>query len=326
MARKVTAARRYDLDLLRYLQVLVEEQSVSLAAQRLQVSEAAMSRHLAKLRTVFGDPILVLSGRRMVATAFANRIRDRVQNLVKLADELVNDSDDLDLRELAPCFTIRAHDLIVGAFGHAVLRTLKESCPGCRVIFSPETEESASEPLRKNRIDLYIGATDDLAPEIMKQTLFHTEFRGLVRKSHPILKRGVTPQTLVDYDHISISRKGRMHGPLDVILREKYGLARRIAMVVPTYYAMIETMRETDMILPLPDIVIDRLLLDRIELEAFEFPFALPPVICFQAWHPRMDMDLVHRWLRETVFHTIRQELHRMREASERKAASAGPT
>lgn len=57
-------------------------------------------------------------------------------------------------------------------------------------------------------------------------------------------------------------------------------------MVVPTYHSMIETMRETDMILPLPDIVIDRLPLSQIQLEAFDFPFELPPVTSFQAWHP----------------------------------------
>ena len=70
--------RGYDLDLLRFLQVLIEEESVSLAARRLKVSEPAMSRHLAKLRRVFADPILVQSGRQMSASTFAAGILDRV--------------------------------------------------------------------------------------------------------------------------------------------------------------------------------------------------------------------------------------------------------
>ncbi|MFT8345238.1 LysR family transcriptional regulator [Gluconobacter oxydans] len=313
MAKRTDSHRRYDLDLLRYLQVLVEEESVSQAARRLKVSDAAMSRHLATLRTVFGDPILVLSGRRMVATTFANRIRDRVQTIVRDADALVNDSETLNLKHLSPRFTIRANDLIVGAFGNAILMALKQDCPDCSIVFSPETEEPASEALRNSRIDLYVGATDDLRPEIMRQTLFLTSFRAMVREGHPIFARGITPQTLVDYDHISVSRKGRPYGPIDTILKERYGLSRPIAMVVPTYHSMIETMRETDMILPLPDIVIDRLPLSQIQLEAFDFPFELPPVTSFQAWHPRVDTDGVHRWLRDTVFQVIRRELVRFR-------------
>ncbi|MBF0851481.1 LysR family transcriptional regulator [Gluconobacter sp. R75690] len=313
MAKRTDRHRRYDLDLLRYLQVLVEEESVSQAARRLKVSDAAMSRHLATLRTVFGDPILVLSGRRMVATTFANRIRDRVQSIVRDADALVNDSETLNLRNISPRFTIRANDLIVGAFGHAILMALKRDCPGCSIVFSPETEEAASDALRNSRIDLYVGATDDLRPETMRQTLFLTSFRVMVREGHPIFARGITPQTLVDYDHISVSRKGLPYGPIDTVLKERYGLTRPIAMVVPTYHSMIETMRETDMILPLPDIVIDRLPLSQIQLAAFDFPFDLPPVTSLQAWHPRVDTDGVHRWLRDTVFQVIRRELVRFR-------------
>ncbi len=313
MARRNNSRRFYDLDLLRYLQALVEEESVSKAALRLKVSDAAMSRHLATLRSVFGDPILVLSGRRMMATTFASRIRDRVQSIVRDADALVHDSETLNLRHLSPRFTIRANDLIVSAFGHVVLMALKAECPNCSVVFAPETEEPASEALRNSWIDLYVGATDDLRPEIMRQTLFLTSFRAMVREGHPIFAQGITPQTLVEYDHISVSRKGRPYGPMDVILKERYGLTRQIAMVVPTYHSMIETIRETDMILPLPDIVIDRLPLSQIQLEAFEFPFELPPVISFQAWHPRVDSDGVHRWLRDTVFQVIQRELKNRR-------------
>ncbi|MFT8355397.1 MAG: LysR family transcriptional regulator [Gluconobacter japonicus] len=312
MSEKQSLGRRYDLDLLRYLQVLVEEQSVSLAARRLKVSEPAMSRHLAKLRTVFGDPILVMSGRRMVATAFANRIRDRVQVLVREADDLLSEGATLNLQGMAPLFTIRANDLVVGAFGRVILLALRQDCPDCRIVFSPESEETASESLRGNRIDLYIGATDDLRPEIMRKTLFETNFNALVRKNHPIFDSEITPKELVKYDHVSVSRKGKQSGPIDTVLKERYGLSRRIALVVPTYYSLIESMKETDVILPLPEIVTDRLPLASLGLKTFSFPFDLPPVRAFQAWHPRVDADPLHRWFRNTVYFAIREEQDRL--------------
>lgn len=299
--------KRYYLDLLRSLQALIEEEGVSHAARRLQVSEAAMSRTLAKLRVVFGDPILVASGRRLVATTFALGIRERVQALVEGADSLLEEQDAPDLAGLSPHFTLRANDLIVGAFGAAILAALRAECPGCTITFAPETDEEPSNDLREGRIDLYLGASDDMRSEIRRQSIFPTSFRALVRAGHPILTEGITPASVARYEHISVSRRGRPHGPIDTVLKERFGLKRRVVMVVPTYYAMVETLRMTDMILPLPGIAIDYLPIRSMHLEEFEFPFELPPVHSFQAWHPRRDSDPVHRWLRNTVYQVVRQ-------------------
>ncbi|AEI38156.1 MAG: LysR family transcriptional regulator [Zymomonas mobilis subsp. pomaceae] len=296
----------YDLDLLRYLQVLLEEQSVSAAARRMKVSEPTMSRQLGKLRETFKDQILVQSGRRMIATSYAMRIRDRVQDLVRNADSLMHDRDEIDFSHLSPNFVIRANDLMIGAFGSALLLALRKDCPQCNVYFAPETDGHQGNMLREERTDLYIGATNDLRPEIRQQTLFSTSFRGLVRENHPILLEGITPENLIKYDYISISRKGHGRGPIDSILEENYGLKRRIALIVPSYYAMVESLHDTDMILPLPSIVIDNLPISLIHLETFDFPFELPCVSAFQAWHPRWDTDPVHRWLRDTMFRVAR--------------------
>ncbi|ACI50255.1 transcriptional regulator, LysR family [Gluconacetobacter diazotrophicus PA1 5] len=299
--------RQYDLDLLRYLHVLVEEQSVSAAARRMKVSEPTMSRQLGKLREAFGDPILVQSGRRMVPTAFATRIREKVGQLVLDAERLHEDREKLDLTTVSPRFTIRASDVIVGAFASELVQVLRRDCPQCDVCFTPETDEHVGDAMRRQTIDLYIGATDEMRPELRRQSLFAMSIRGMVRRGHPILAEGVTPQNLVRYDHIGVSRKGLRRGPIDTILQERYGLRRRVVLVVPSHFAMIESIRETDMILPMPDIVIDRLPTKLIRLVAFDFPFALQPVEAFQAWHPRHDFDPVHRWLRDTVFRITRR-------------------
>ncbi|MBO1325754.1 LysR family transcriptional regulator [Acetobacter sp. TBRC 12305] len=300
--------RRYDLDLLRYLQVLVEEESVSAAARRMQVSEPAMSRQLAKLRKVFADPILVQSGRRMTASSFAINILTRVQDTVRAADSLVETQALADLANMAPRFTIRANDLIVSSLGLPLLRTLRQGCPKCEIVFAPEVDDPASDPLRYNSIDLYIGATmDALKPEIRRQTLFRDIMHGLVRQGHPILAQPVTPQSMVLYEYISVSRRGRARGPIDWALRDHHGLERRIAMVVPTYHAMVESMCHTDLILPLPGIVLDHISMEALGLTTFEFPLSLPRIESFQAWHPRQDTDPVHRWLRETLFQVSKQ-------------------
>ncbi|MCP1232157.1 LysR family transcriptional regulator [Acetobacter indonesiensis] len=294
--------RGYDLDLLRFLQVLIEEQSVSVAARRMNVSEPAMSRHLGKLRAVFGDPILVPSGRHLIASAFALGIRDRVQEVVRLADGLIETRALADLRNMAPKFTIRANDVVIAALALPLLEALRKDCPNCELVFAPEFDDEANQALRDDVIDLYIGATDTLKPEIRRQTIFYNVMKILVRKNHPIIAKGISPETLIHYDHISVSRRGRAHGPIDRILRDQYSLERRVVLVVPNYKAMIDSIRSTDFIVTLPDMALSHVPLNETGLEVFDYPFALPRVEAFQAWHPRRDNDPVHRWLRETLF------------------------
>lgn len=299
-------SRSYDLDLLRYLQVLVEEQSVTAAALRMHVSEPTMSRHLNKLRDVFNDPILVQSGRAMVATVFAKRIQDQVQTLVRDADALIDQREEIDFASIAPRFTIRANDMIVSTFSISLIDALRRRCPHVELCFAPENDDPIGDTLRGKDTDLYFGATDALSPETRRQNLLSISFRCLVRQGHPILAREITPDSLTRYDHISISRRGRGRGPIDTVLEGTYGLRRRIALIVPSYHAMIESIRTTDLLLPVPDVLADRLPLENIGLLCFPFPFALPSVQIFQAWHPRNDTDPVHRWLRDTVFQTMR--------------------
>ncbi|WP_367160594.1 LysR family transcriptional regulator [Kozakia baliensis] len=294
--------RGYDLDLLRYLQVLIEEESVSSAARRLQISEPAMSRNLAKLRQVFGDPILVQSGRRMTASSFALGLRDRVQTVVRDADRLIETRAMNDLSGLSPRFTIRANDLIVATIARPLLSTLRQDCPNCTLTFAPESDDPASDALRQDVIDLYIGATDTLKSEIRRQTLLRDKMRALVRRDHPILSEKITPQSLTRYNHISVSRRGRARGPIDTALKQEHGLTRRVILTVPTYHAMIENMRDTDMILALPGMVIDHISVEKLGLTAFDFPLRLPTIDAYQAWHPRWDTDPTHRWMRETLF------------------------
>lgn len=297
----------YDLDLLRFLQVLTEEESVSRAARRMKISEPAMSRQLAKLRATFADPILVQAGRRMLPSAFATGVLTQVQELVRSADNLLATRALANLANMSPTFKIRANDLIVAAIALPLLEALRQDCPRCEVIWAPEVDDAASDPLRESRIDLYIGATERMKPEIRRQTVMRDYMQGLVRKDHPILAGPITPENLVLYEYISVSRRGQARGPIDWMLQNHHGLTRRIAMIVPTYHCMIESMKGTDLVLPLPGLVINRISLDALGLATFDFPLSLPCIEGFQAWHPRRDTDPVHRWLRETLFRVSRK-------------------
>ncbi|GBR01057.1 LysR family transcriptional regulator [Asaia lannensis] len=295
----------YDLNLLKAMNALVEEASVTGAAARLQVSAATMSRTLSRLRETFRDAILVQSGRHMVPTPRALQMQPRLNQILAAIGDLYHPRRELDFTGLAPIFRIRAADVVIGPYAEALLRALRVDCPATTLIFTAESSSDDSDFLRQEGIDLYIGATAFLRPEIMRRNLFETRFRGVVRAGHPLLLGDITPQTLVTYDHIAVSRRGRRRGPIDEILSDQYGLTRNVALLLTSFYAALQGLSQTDLVLSVPDIVIDASRLDRLGLFAFPLPIELDPVTIFQAWHPRHENDLIHQWLRRTVMQVM---------------------
>lgn len=202
---------------------------------------------------------------------------------------------------------LRANDLIVGAFGAAILAALRQDCPGCTITFAPETDEEPSNDLREGRVDLYLAHRTTCAPKSASRACFPPGSAPLCAPIIPFWPKGSRRPRSYGTS-ISVSRAGGgCTGRSTLCCASVSAWRRRVVMVVPTYYAMVETLRMTDMILPLPGIAIDYLPIRSMHLAEFEFPFDLPPVRSFQAWHPRRDSDPVHRWLRNTVYRVVRQ-------------------
>ena len=123
---------RPDLNLLVTLNVLLAEGNVARAAQRLRLSPSAMSRALARLRAVTGDPLLVRAGRGLVPTPRALELRDQVSQLVDHAEAVLRPARKLDLRRLDRTFTLRTSDGFVENFGPTLLaRVGEEARPRC---------------------------------------------------------------------------------------------------------------------------------------------------------------------------------------------------
>ncbi len=308
-------AHGYDLNLLQAMNVLVEESSVTAAAQRLHVSAATMSRTLSRLRETFHDAILVQSGRHMVPTPRALQMQPRVSQILSAIGDLYRPREALDFTGLKPTFRIRAADVVIGPFADALLHALRADSPDTTLIFTADTSSDDSDFLRQGGIDLYIGATALLRPEIMRQTLFESRFRGVVRAGHPILLGDITPETLVAYDHIAVSRRGRRRGPIDEVLADEYGLERNVALLLTSFYAALQGLSRTDLILPVPDIITNAATLGQLGLYAFPLPLDLEPVTIFQAWHPRHDTDQLHQWLRQKVVQVLSPRTSSMRDS-----------
>ncbi len=290
-----------DLNLLFVLDVLLVEQSVARAAKKLRLSPSAMSRALARLRDTTGDPLLVQAGRGLVPSPRALELRDRVARLVREANEVLQPGEHLDLKKLDRSFTLRTSEGFVENFGPALLARVAAEAPGVTLRFLPKLGKDSA-LLRDGTVDLETGVIDDeTGPELRAQTLFEDHVVGAVREGHALTRGKVTATRYAACDHLGVSRRTLERGPIDDALRT-LGLQRRIAAVVGGFATAIAVARRSDLVATVP-FHHSGVLLDG--LHTFALPVAQPTMKVSLLWHPRLDADAAHRWLRSCVHASI---------------------
>ncbi|YBV94415.1 LysR substrate-binding domain-containing protein (plasmid) [Phyllobacteriaceae bacterium JZ32] len=292
-----------DLNLLVALDALLIERSVSAAARKLGLSTSAMSRTLSRLRAALGDPILVQAGRGMRATPHAEAIADQVHSLTGAVRTVLSPSPAVDIRQVQRDFTIRANDAFVLLYAARLSSAVASAAPGVRLHFAPKPDKQI-QPLRDAMIDLDIGVISGGGAELRGQTLFTDSFVGVARAGHPILARTpVTTEQYIAWGHVVSSRRGRFHGPVDEALAAA-GFSRKVSLVVPSYPAVIAVAAASDLLGLVPRSCFPLAAASRTEM--FELPVTAPSFAIAQTWHPRMDADPVHRWLRGLIFETFK--------------------
>jgi len=283
-----------DLNLLVTLDVLLAEGSVARAARRLRLSPSAMSRALARLRETTGDPLLVRAGRGLVPTPRAIELRARVGQLVQDGEAVLRPAEKLDLKQLVRTFTLRTSDGFVENFGPPLIARIAEEAPGVRLCFVQKPDKDST-PLRDGMVDLETGVVGQTsAPELRVQALFRDRFIGVVRPGHPLCAGEVTPARYAAGRHIQVSRRGLDKGPIDEALKP-FGLERKIVTIVGGFATALALARAADLIASVPERHTGNL---RAGMHAFALPVPLPEITVSLLWHPRLDADPAHRWLR----------------------------
>jgi DNA-binding transcriptional LysR family regulator len=294
------AARpKRDLRLLVALDMLLQEESVTGAAERLRLSTPAMSRTLTRLRRTMGDPVLVRAGRGMVPTPRALALRERVHALVLEAESLLSPgSEDLDLSAVRRDFTIATEDGYVSSVAPALTAVVRSQAPNVTLHFLPD-DGRRGERLQDGTADLEIGSVDDPSPQRHVERLFQDRYVGVVRQRHVFADGPVALRRFADADHIGISREGPPHDPIDQALTE-HGVRRNLTLLVPNRVSALMMVGRTDLVATVPETPA-RDIAPALKLRAFELPLPTTPVEICMTWHVRLDADPVHAWLRGQV-------------------------
>lgn len=285
-----------DIDgrLLRLLVVVYEEGSVTRAAQRLGVTQSAVSHMLDKLRSIVGDPLFVKSGRSVVATAQAGELAERARHLLDRLREFGNKAD-FNPAEIDTTLTIAANDLQRDLLLPSLFAQLRNSAPGLRLRVIPSNIPDP-DMLRSDRCQLAISPRPPDGADILQRRLFNDRYVVFFDQS-----MRAAPDSLDDYlaaEHITVVYEPERKLDIDDLLAQR-GIGRRFAVSVAGFAGIRPFLSGSNYLATLPR------RLGAHQLAGFsqaDTPFDCPAMPMYAIWHQRYQHDPLMRWLLDSLY------------------------
>ncbi len=293
-----------DISLLLALEALLRDANVTHAAARLNITQSALSGRLTKLRQILNDPLFIpaSSGRGMTPTPHALALKPDLHRLLEQLTRFIQSSHVFDPASSDRIFRIAASDNPAAILAPDLLPLVRAEAPGVRIAFVLPDKGRIGEQLERGDIDLFVGAVEDVPPDLMGRTLFDEAFVTAQRKGHPRGTAPLTIETFCELDHLLISTAGGgFAGIIDAALAE-IGRSRRVSVSVQSYALAPLVLNSTDCLCTLPGRFLERF---TDSLDLFEPPLPLETFAMKLFWHQRMGSDPAHIWLRSTVLKAV---------------------
>ncbi|MFM0717128.1 LysR family transcriptional regulator [Paraburkholderia strydomiana] len=289
--------RTLDLNLLVTLDVLLSEHNVTRAAERLNFSQPSVSVHLAKLRDVFGDPLLLPGPRGMRPTVRAEALREPLREALEALERAVAPASPFDPAVATHTWRVAASDYAESTIILPALAGMRAAAPGTRLAVVEAAPLRIAKQAERGEIDLAFHTSEGSPEGLRRRVLFAERYVLAGRADHPRLKRRPTLAQFCKLDHVIVSPVGGgFVGVTDEVLA-KAGLTRKVALSVPHFLFMLSVLASTDLVGMLPA----RLARDCGALRMVEPPVDVPGYEMAMLWHERSHRDPAHQWLREHV-------------------------
>lgn len=300
----MTDIQNADLNLLVAFDALYDARNVTRAAARLHVTQPTVSGMLARLRDLFGDQLFVRTQHGVMPTPRAEALAEPVKALLADIDALITPAS-FDPASAEMTVSISVNDYMQHALIVPFIRRLRRTAPGVRISVMPAYLSDLADRLGRGAIDLAVTAGEFVAPGLPRCVLYTERYVCVARRSHPLKGGKISLADFCRYDHVLVSPTGgSFSGPTDEALAAR-GRRRRVAVSLPSFHVMLETIRTDDFLALVPE----RLLTGRMTgLKRFEPPVIVPNFDVVACWHKRLDADPAQRWLR-TLLASIAQEL-----------------
>lgn len=295
-----------DLNLLVLFHQLMAERRVSKVADKLGLTQPAVSNSLAKLRRIFADELFLRTPSGMVPTPFAEQLAGPLGEALRMIHSGLNQRLQFEPASVQRTMTIGMTDIGEIVFLPALIERLGRDAPGIQLNTVRNTAVNLRDDMESGKVDLAIGLLPQLKAGFFQRRLFQQRYVCLYRRGHPLDKPRVS---LADYraaEHLVIVSAGTGHGTVDELIR-KAGLDRTVRLTVPHFVSVGHILQRTALVATVPERLAETLT-EPFDLRWRRHPVKLPPATINVFWHAKVHREPANQWLRRVVFELFGQD------------------
>lgn len=296
---------RLDTKLLLAFDALMEERSVTRAAQRLGMTQQGLSGVLRRMRDLFGDPLFVRGSRGVWPTPRAEALAPRIKSAL-LGLESVLESQEFDPALTDGTIYFASSDYGMSTVVSPLFQQFRSLAPKVQLAILPINTSTLSEQMRDGRVDLAL--TDpEIAPQNMfTRSLFEDRYLCAVRADHPLAATKVDIDAFCNCEHLLVSPfKSDFHGSTDLALA-KIDRSRRVGLTIPSFSVAGEILERTDLLAVLPERILRNM---NQRLHVFPPPLEIKDAEIVAVWPGRVHEDPLHSWFRQLCYGSLQVEL-----------------
>ncbi|MBL8305147.1 MAG: LysR family transcriptional regulator [Rubrivivax sp.] len=289
-----------DLNQLVLFHHLMVERRVSRVAEKLGLTQPAVSNTLAKLRRQFGDELFVRTPAGMVPTPFAEQMAEPIGYALGMIHGGLNQQGRFDPASVKRAVSIGMTDIGEIVFLPRLAERLQQEAPGVSLSTVRTTATNLREDMESGKVDLAIGPLPQLKAGFFQRRLFRQRYVCLFRKGHPLDRKRLTLADFKAAEHLVIVSAGTGHGQVDELIR-RAGVERRVRLTIPHFVSVGHLLRSTDMVATVTERLAESLV-EPFDLSWRPHPVPLPEVAINVFWHAKVHRSPAHQWLRGLVF------------------------
>lgn len=290
--------KNLDLNLLRVFDTLMDEKNVSRAAEKLSVSQPAVSGMMTRLRHSLNDQLFTRSQHGIVPTIRAQELSDPIKKLLRELDTILEPTQFIP-QQAELTLSIAATDYSLRAIVEPFLITLRQQAPKIKVSVRWIDEDALLEQMERGIVDLALTTPEASPADLRAKTLFDETYVCVLRNEHPVLENDkLTIEQFCSIEHAIVSYvAGAFEGTTDTVLHS-LGKQRRVGLSVPSFLSLANILKTSDLCAVVPK----RLIKNVHGLTTVKLPFEVPGFTKIMAWHERTHDSEAHRWIRDVLF------------------------
>lgn len=284
-----------DLNLLIALKALLDEQHVTRAADKIGLSQPAMSRALGRLRVMFKDPLLVKGAGGMTLTARASSLHQPLQHILNEIGHMITDPT-VEPSQMQGEVVISTRDYEMVAILPDIIKRITAEAPRLKLRVVPLEGDDLS-PLEQHEVDFVLAGTEKQSAILRRATVLKDSFVGVLASSNPAAQNEISMDRYLEMRHCAVAFSNSRTGLIDSTL-SGLGKERNIVVKVPHFLAASFVVAESDLIVTLPR-KLGMQLATQAQFTARELPFRSPSFSIYLYWHIRNQNNPMHSWLRK---------------------------